>query len=195
VRVVKREGGALYWGASATYFDPSQADARQGSRHLAISRRYSKLTPVTVPNRNAIPGEPASRIVYREQEFSGTAAPGDLLAVRLVVAGSDDWQYLALEDPLPAGVEAIRDSWSYPLERPGSWRWWSGTAEYRDSQTTFFLQSLASGRAEFVYLVKVISAGAFRAIPAQVYPMYSAGVYAVSEPQQFTIPVSSEASR
>ena len=99
--------GTVYWSASAVYYDTATADARQGSRQLAITRKYALLTPVTVKDR----------IVYRESAFTGTAKPGDVLTVRLTVAGSPEWRYLALEDPLPAGVEAIQDTTAYPLER------------------------------------------------------------------------------
>jgi uncharacterized protein YfaS (alpha-2-macroglobulin family) len=186
VRIAKKDGGTLYWSATAAYFDPVAAEARSGSRQLAIARRYSRLVPVTVSNR----------IVYREQAFDGTAAPGDVLAVRLTVAGNPEWRYLAIEDPLPAGVEALQDTAAYPLERPQSVRWWWGSnVEYRDSRTVFFQESFEQGRYEYVYLVKVISAGSFRAVPAQAAPMYSPGVFAVSEPQAFTIPVTAETAR
>ena len=106
---MKRDGGTVYWSAEAAYYDPSTAEGRSGSRQLAVSRKYAKLTSVTVRNR----------IVYREEPFTGTAAPGDVLTVRLTVAGSPEWRYLAIEDPLPAGVEAVQDTTAYPLEKPG----------------------------------------------------------------------------
>jgi uncharacterized protein YfaS (alpha-2-macroglobulin family) len=59
----------------------------------------------------------------------------------------------------------------------------------------FFQESFEQGRYEYVYLVKVISAGSFRAIPAQAFPMYVPGVVAVSEPQVFTILSGTETSR
>ena len=84
-------------------------------------------------------------------------------------AGSPEWRYLALEDPLPAGVEAIQDTTAYPLERPAADSWWSGSrVEYRDSRTVFFQETFESGRYEFAYLVKVIAPGQFRAVPAQI---------------------------
>jgi uncharacterized protein YfaS (alpha-2-macroglobulin family) len=182
VRLVKQDGGTVYWSAAATYFDPSTAEARSGSRQLAVTRRYSKLTPVTVRNR----------IVYREQPITGEVAPGDVLTVRLTMAGSNDWRYLALEDPLPAGVEAVQDTTAYPLERPDSVRWrWGSNVEYRDQRTVFFQESFEEGRSEYVYLVKVVSAGTFRAVPAQVSPMYVPAVFASSEP--FTLVVSAPA--
>ena len=168
-----------YWSAAAVYYDTAdRRRARSGSRQLAITRKYALLTPVTVKDR----------IVYRETPFTGTAKPGDVLTVRLTVAGSPEWRYLALEDPLPAGVEAIQDTTAYPLEREAPESWWCGSrVEYRDSRTVFFQETFERGRYEFAYLVKVIAPGQFRAVPAQISPMYVPGVHASSEPQAFTI--------
>ena len=180
VRLVKRDGGAVYWSAAAVYYDTATADARQGSRQLAITRKYALLTPVKVKDR----------IVYRESAFTGTAKPGDVLTVRLTAAGSPEWRYLALEDPLPAGVEAIQDTTAYPLEREAPESWWYGSrVEYRDNRTVFFQETFDRGRYEFAYLVKVIAPGQFRAVPAQISPMYVPDVHASSEPQAFTIAV------
>jgi uncharacterized protein YfaS (alpha-2-macroglobulin family) len=196
VRIVKKDGppspeasagqAALYWSVAADYYDMANADARRGSYQLALTRKYSLLTPVTVKNR----------IVYRETPFNGTAKPGDVLTVRLTAAGSPEWRYLALEDPLPAGVEAIQDTTAYPLEKPAPEAWWSGSrVEYRDSRTVFFQESFEGGRYEFAYLVKVIAPGQFRAVPAQISPMYVPGVHASSEPQAFTISATAGGSK
>ncbi len=195
VRLVKRDPpspeasarqAALYWSASANYYDTASAGARIGDRQLALTRKYALLTPVTVKGR----------IVYREQPFTGTAKPGDVLTVRLTVAGSPEWRYLAIEDPLPAGVEAFQDTTAYPLEREAPDTWWSGSrVEYRDAKTVFFQETFERGRYEYSYLVKVIAPGQFRAIPAQVSPMYVPGVHASSEPQAFTITALAGGSR
>jgi len=178
VRLVTREGGSVYWSAAATFFDARAAEGRIGSRQLAVTRAYRRLVPVTVN----------SRIVYREQAFDGTAAPGDVLLVRLTVAGSTDWRYLSVEDPLPAGVESVRDQWAYPLERPDSVAWWWGSqVEYRDNRTVFFQQDFERGRYEYVYLVKVTTEGAFRMAPTQVSPMYLPQVSASSAPMTLTV--------
>lgn len=177
VRIVKRDGGSVYWSAAAVYYDTTTA-ARTGSRQLAITRKYALLSPVTV----------GDRIVYRETPFNGTANAGEVLSVRLTVAGSPEWRYLAIEDPLPGGVEAIHDTTAYPLEREAADSWWYGSrVEYRDSRTVFFQESFEGGRYEYSYLVKVVAPGQFRAVPAQVSPMYVPGVHASSEPQSFTL--------
>jgi len=174
VRLVKKGGGTLYWSARAIFYDTQGAQSRSGSRQLAITRQYARLLPV----------RQREGIVYREQPFDGRMNPGDVLTVRLTVAGSKDWRYLMIEDPLPAGVEAIQDTTAYPMERANRWRWWWGSqVEYRDNKTVFFQEQFDQGRYEFVYLVKAISSGEFRAVPAQITPMYVPDVAASSEPQ------------
>ena len=49
------------------------------------------------------------RIVYREVPIAGPLQTGDVVAVRLTVAGGGDWRYLLIEDPIPAGTEALPD--------------------------------------------------------------------------------------
>jgi alpha-2-macroglobulin len=182
VQVRKRGGGVVYWAATAEYFDKAGPFERTGSRKLAIARQYFSLTPV----------EKDKRIVYRETPFDGRARPGDVLLVRVNVAGSADWRYLMIEDPLPAGVEAVRDSRLYSLEKPR--QFWDGSRrEYRDSRIVFFQQSFTEGHYEFVYLLKVTTPGVFRAMPAQVSAMYIPGARASSEPQ--TITVADEAAK
>jgi uncharacterized protein YfaS (alpha-2-macroglobulin family) len=113
--------------------------------------------------------------------------------VRLTAAGSTDWRYLALEDPLPAGVEQISDTSAYPLESGSTAWWWYGPrVEYRDARTLFFLDSFEQGRYEFVYLVKAVSSGRFRAVPAQIAPMYVPDVAASTEP--FTLSIATPAA-
>ncbi len=131
------------------------------------------------------------RIVYRETPFSGSAAPGDLLLVRVDAAGSTDWRYLVIEDPLPAGVETVRQQRFYELERQTDF--WDGSRrEYRDEKVVFFQESFEAGHYQFVYLLKVTTPGVFRAMPAQISAMYVPGATASSE--SLTLTVSAGAS-
>jgi uncharacterized protein YfaS (alpha-2-macroglobulin family) len=172
----KKGGGSLYWSASADYYETAGVSERTGSRKLAIVRKYYSLAPVRVQDR----------IVYRETPFSGTAQPGDLLLVRLDAAGSKDWRYLMIEDPLPAGVEAIQQRELYELERRAPF--WDGSRrEYHDDRVVFFQESFDAGHYEFVYLLKVTTPGVFRAMPAQISAMYVPDATASSEPQTLIV--------
>jgi len=138
--------------------------------------KYYSLTPVRVQNR----------IVYRETPFNGTATPGDLLLVRVDAAGSPDWRYLVIEDPLPAGVEAVQQRNLYELEQRTEF--WDGSRrEYRDDRVVFFQESFTAGHYQFAYLLKVTTPGVFRAMPAQISAMYVPGATASSEPQTLTV--------
>jgi uncharacterized protein YfaS (alpha-2-macroglobulin family) len=176
-------GGPAYWTASARYFDTSAGLERTGTRTLAISRKYFLLEPV----------RREGRVVYEERPFAGTATPGDLILVRLVIAGSSDWRYLMIEDPIPAGSEAVARPDLLELSRPPDWAYGSHR-EYRDDRVALFLDAL-EGRAEFAYLLRVTTPGQFRAMPAQVAPMYVPGVYASSAAQTLDVPSPQEAQR
>jgi uncharacterized protein YfaS (alpha-2-macroglobulin family) len=174
--IVKSGGGALYWSATARYYDTRTPIERTGGRRLAIAREYFALSSVPLKNR----------IVYREAAFGGAARPGDVLLVRLTVAGSADWRYLLIEDPLPAGAEAIADDSLYPLERRRG-RPWGARQELRDDRAVFFQDGLPGGRVEFWYLLKIVTPGTFTALPAQVTPMYVPDVSASTSPLTVTV--------
>jgi uncharacterized protein YfaS (alpha-2-macroglobulin family) len=176
VEVRKKGGGSVYWSAAAEYYDTAGASERTGSRKLALVRKYYSLTPVRINDR----------IVYREAPFDGNARPGDLLLVRVDAAGSNDWRYLVIEDPLPAGVEPIQQRGLYELERKTDF--WDGSRrEYRDDRVVFFQESFAAGHYQFVYLLKVTTPGVFRAMPAQIAAMYVPDATASSDPQTLTV--------
>jgi len=176
-------GGPVYWTASSRYYDTAAGLERSGTRKLAVSRKYFTLAPV----------RREGRVVYDERPYTGTAGPGDLILVRLVVAGSNDWRFLMIEDPIPAGTEAVARPDLLTLARPPDWTYGSHR-EYRDDRVALFLDQLP-GRAEFAYLLRVTTPGRFRAMPAQVSPMYVPGVYASSAAISLDVPSPQEPPR
>ena len=180
VQLRKKGGGTVYWSAAADYFETADAPGEpidpSGSRTLALTRKYFSLSPVTVQGR----------VVYRETPFDGRATPGDLLLVRVDAAGSNDWRYLVIEDPLPAGVEAVQQWSLYELERKSDF--WDGSRrEYRDDKVVFFQEWFTRGHYQFVYLLKVTTPGVFRAMPAQISAMYVPGATAWSDSLTLTV--------
>lgn len=176
VTLTVKGDGTVYWSATARYFETRTPIARTGGRELAIAREYFTLTPRQTGNR----------IVYRQTPFDGAAAPGDVLLVKLTIAGASDWRFLLIEDPLPAGSEAMDDDSLYPLERPLA-RSWRHRRELRDDRVVFFQDGLPGGRVELWYLLKITSPGVFTALPARVTPMYVPEVMASTTPEMVTI--------
>jgi alpha-2-macroglobulin len=176
ITITRQGAGALYFDAAVRYYDRPAAAEPTGTRRLALLRQYATLSPVDV----------RGRIVYRESPLPGTVRAGDLIMVTLTVAGSADWRYLLLEDPIPAGTEAVGRDDLYELERRRDWEFGS-QREFRDDRTAYFFEDLAGGRREFRYILKVTTPGTFNTMPAHVAPMYVPDVSASSNPMTLTV--------
>ncbi len=86
--------GKLYYQASLRYYLPGQG-IKARSEGLAITRQYYRMP---VPGSG---GQP---------ERTDHIAAGDLVKVRLSLVVPDTSYYLMVEDPLPAGLEAVNGS-------------------------------------------------------------------------------------
>ncbi|MGE3958739.1 MAG: alpha-2-macroglobulin [Vicinamibacterales bacterium] len=176
IRIIREGAGAVYFDAGIRYYDRPAAAERTGTRRLAMLRQYFTLTPV----------QGRSGIVYREAPLAGPVKAGDLIMVRLTVAGAADWRYLMIEDPLPAGTESVEREDAFQLEQPRPWEYGS-QRELRDDRTVYFLDSLEGGRREFNYLLRATTPGTFNAMPARVAPMYVPDVSASSDTMTLTV--------
>jgi len=87
-----------------------------------------------------------------------------------------------LEDPLPAGAEAVRDPDLYQLERRPDW-WYGSQREYRDNRIVQFQTDFDRGRYEYTYILKIVTPGRFRAMPAQMTAMYVPDAFATTGAQ------------
>src|SRR5262249_6880852 len=120
-------------------------------------------------------------IVYRTEPFSGTAARGDVIAVRLTVTGSN-WRYLMIEGPIPAGTAFIARDDLYEMKgKPARRNFWCTRREVHDDRRTLFQTWFGSGQRTYFYLLKVVTPGVFKASPARVEPMYQPGFLATTE--------------
>ena len=88
------QSGKLYYQASLRYYLPGQG-IKARSEGLAITRQYYRMP---VPGSG---GQP---------ERTDHIAAGDLVKVRLSLVVPDTSYYLMVEDPLPAGLEAVNGS-------------------------------------------------------------------------------------
>ncbi|MBK9169432.1 MAG: alpha-2-macroglobulin [Bryobacterales bacterium] len=170
IRVTKNGSGKLYWSARTTYFSEEPRDAY--SDGLTISRQYFRLAP----------RRDGDRIVHDLEPLAGAVRPGDALAVRLTVRGGER-RYLLIEDPIPAGLEFIRNDAAYDLaERPPWWQAFWTRREYRDDRAALFERDFYRGQAEYFYVLKAVNPGNYRMSPARVEPMYDPRKMAASAP-------------
>jgi hypothetical protein len=169
--------GTLYWSAEASYYTAEDRPAREGGFPLGLRREYFKLSP----------GRQEERIVYGIHPLDGPVSPGDLIAVRLVLEGTES-HYLLLEDPIPAGTEAIERDDLYEIAgRSRWWNWWYTRRELRDDRVALFQTFLNARDSEFWYLLKVVNPGQFRISPARASGMYEPGRFATSAPASLEV--------
>jgi uncharacterized protein YfaS (alpha-2-macroglobulin family) len=133
------------------------------------------------------------RLVDGDREGDGgqtTASfqQGDLVEVVLSLDVPEESWYVVVDDPLPAGFEALNErlaTTSHAVtgyEDPASnyERFGYNRKDVRDDRVAFFFTRLDAGRQTVTYLARAISGGSFVALPAQVYPMYEPDVWSRS---------------
>lgn len=177
IRIVTSGTGRLYYSTRAEYFSSDERLEQTGSVSLNVLRDYFRL----------VPARESGRIVYETAPFSGPAAVGDLLAVRLTVTGSE-WRYVMLEDPIPAGTEFIERDNVYELKnRPPWWEYIFTRRELHDDRLAIFQTYFPRGQQQYFYLLKVVNPGVFQVSPARVGPMYQPSVMATSESRRLEV--------
>ncbi len=172
LQIRKRGPGVLYWSVVTTRFEGGERIAAVERPDLAISREYFRV----------FSEKRGDRYIYREEPFQGPAQPGDLVSVRLRVTGKT-WEYLMIEDPLPAGFESVERDDLFEFERAPDWYaspYWT-RRELHDDRVSFF-QTELYGRSEvhYRYLLRATTGGEFQVMPARVQPMYQPEVQATT---------------
>ncbi len=174
--VFRKEGaGTLFYVARLRYaVDAPAADGLD--QGFAVTRTY----------------QPAGSNAASDGPASETFAAGALVRVTLTLAVPKERRFVAVTDPLPAGLEAVEswfattaadlardrvrpegdtsgDSWS---ERGGFDR-----VERHDDRVLLFATRLAEGEHVFSYVARATTAGTFRTAPAHAEEMYEPEVF------------------
>jgi uncharacterized protein YfaS (alpha-2-macroglobulin family) len=121
------------------------------------------------------------------------------------VIAPHDLYYVVVEDPLPAGAEAIDTGLATTSElaqEPGLmreteeqrwyewypwwWRWYS-RSEMRDDKVVLFADYLAAGTYEYTYTFRATLPGEYRVIPTSAHEFYFPEVFGRADGRLFTI--------
>ncbi|MCC7357984.1 MAG: Ig-like domain-containing protein [Anaerolineales bacterium] len=179
--------GRLYYTAHLNLYQPV-ADVRAVSRGVIVARTY--------------------RIVSAD---CGHAGQADCPAVTEAQAGQDiqvtvsliapnDLYYVVLEDPLPAGAEAVDTSLlttsvvgqppelqaTDPLYYGWGW-WWFSNTDLRDEKVVLFATYLPKGTYEYTYTIHASLPGVYQVIPTQAREFYFPEVFGHGDGTVFTI--------
>ncbi|MEM7030931.1 MAG: Ig-like domain-containing protein [Chloroflexota bacterium] len=183
--VARTDGnGRLYYTAHLEVYQPVE-DVEPADRGIIVSRRYSLA--------NCEDGLECPEV--REAKL------GDVIRVDLTIVAPNDLYYLILEDPLPAGGEAIDTGLATTsllaldpqLNRQSSqsrywwwWRWYS-RSELRDEKVVLFADFLNKGTYEYSYTFRTTLPGDYHVLPTVVQEMYFPEVFGRSDGRLLSI--------
>ncbi|MBW8771542.1 MAG: hypothetical protein JF589_17450, partial [Gemmatimonadetes bacterium] len=188
---------------------------------------YYAATLLEAPRARPVRADDEGLGVERWYESFTTGKPltsvreGDLVRVRLRVLVPSDREFVAITDPLPAGLEAVDLSlrtsstlapfagaprqkergdddapsgrWAYGSWDSGWWTPWSHK-EIRDDRVHWFARRLWKGTFEISYVARATTVGTFVRPPAYAEEMYNPGVHGRSDGGSFTVTEASPRS-
>ena len=174
VTIEKAGGGRLYASARLTYFAVGDA-IRAGEAGFTVEREYFRLERV----------KRKGRYMYEKKKITGPLQSGEEIFVRLRVTPESSYEYVMVEDPLPAGCEVITDTEGYEIVgedeysynedsyyRGWHWNYWYADREVRDEKITFFATYMSTGTREMTYIMRAQIPGTYGVMPAVAALMY-----------------------
>ena len=164
--------GTCIWNAMLNYFS-LEDEVRPEGLELKIKRNYYRVAEVDQELLHVGAGgqladhhtTASKRIPLGEDE---SVASGEIIEVELIAEAKNDYDYVVLESPMPAGFE-------YADPRSG-WEWnWRAPVyrSCRERTTRFYLHFMPQGRSSFTFRIRAQLEGKVTALPAQ-----GRGVYA-----------------
>jgi hypothetical protein len=159
LEIVKEGRGQLYYSASLTQSVALALEQKVATTDLRVERAYRKVRRDLARRGTADTEGSTPQIAFRN---------GDIIEVTLTVRSQRGYEYLMLEDMLPAGCEVLDRG------KISRWEWndwWCGEI-IRDEMMGFPLRSLRPGVRRVKYYLVAQVPGAFTALPPRVYDMY-----------------------
>ena len=109
---------------------------------------------------------------------------GEMVKVRLTMIVPNSLHYLVIDDPLPAGLEAIDSSLNTNMQFPTAynkeiykkygwgWWWYFNHIELRDEKIVLAANYLPAGTYEYTYMARASTIGTFNVIPPTASEFY-----------------------
>jgi alpha-2-macroglobulin len=160
--------GALYWSSDAVRYVPAGADRASDASQALLARLFASPPSLTVDRRYTL-------------KHGGPWRVGDEVLVEVTVRSRADVQYVAVEDPFPAGAE------HQPEQGRAGDDAWSGV-QLLDDRAVFFADRLyPDAPMKIRYTLRVTTPGHYTAPAPSVYAMYGPPVSALGRPQDIEV--------
>jgi uncharacterized protein YfaS (alpha-2-macroglobulin family) len=123
---------------------------------------------------------------------------GDLVRVRVTIVAPSALHYVVVDDPLPAGLQAVDSSLLTDVQVPSKyslqdftsrgWGWWFfDNVELRDEKVVLSADYLPAGTYVFTYMARAGTAGTFNVIPTTASEFYFPDVYGRGDGTVFVV--------
>lgn len=189
--------GRLYYSAHLKVYLPVE-ELDPVDRGIIVSRRYTLESCEYVDSRQECPE-------VREAQL------GEVIRVDLTIVAPNDLYYVVVEDPLPAGAEAIdtglattsllamdptltrtsrvTSSGVDDVYLPYYYRWWRwySRSELRDEKVVLFADYLPKGTYEYSYFIRTTLPGDYQVIPTLATEFYFPEVFGRSDGRVLSI--------
>jgi uncharacterized protein YfaS (alpha-2-macroglobulin family) len=167
VRIDRSGTGSLYWSADFLRYLPAQATASVDKETSLLERLF--------------PSRPEVNIVRKyTPERDGPWRVGERVAVEITITSRRDLQYVAIEDPFPAGTE-------HGIEQGSAADDWSRLS-FLDDRASFFAERLKGGEPLVLrYALVATTAGTYIAPPTTLSSMYGPPGKALGRAQNIVI--------
>lgn len=167
----KQGGSALYANAYLTVYSKQDMIPAAGLE-VKVNRKFYKLveqkqTKEVSGSRGQVVAQQGVKYQRVELASGDPLVSGDLVEVELSIESKNDYEYVLIADPKPAGFE--------PVDVQSGWSWTGLSAyrEFRDEKVAFFAERLPQGTHNVSYRVKAEIPGKFSALPTKAEAMYA----------------------
>jgi len=187
---IKQGDGRLYYTARLRYAR-KELPTEGWDEGFYVTRTYERVPQDGVSSMASLRGDP-NKVAKGVTEVRA----GDLVRVTLRIIAPQQMHFVAVEDPLPAGLEAVNfrlvtaaqslrrgvDMFGYRSRhshRSYSSAWYTPFyhQEIRDDRVQLFADSVPPGIHTYVYLARATTIGTFVAPPTHVEEMYEPEVF------------------
>ena len=167
--------GALYYTAYLEAYLPVP-EVQPVDNGLSVSRVYRKLGT---------------------DEMVTSAVVGELVEVTVTLIAPNALNFVVLEDPLPAGLEAVDTGLATAQQTAteatfentewDTFGWWWADVQYYDEKVVLSADYVAPGTYEFTYVARATVSGQYNVIPTTAREFYFPEVYGRGVGSQFSV--------
>ncbi len=177
-----------------------RSDGNGNLYYTAYLRVFLPVPEIDPLNRGIIVQRRYTLLNDENRESLDSARVGDLVQVHLTIIAPNDLHFVVIEDPIPAGTEAVDPGLMTSQQigtRPGldqddplsyGWGWWwFSKIEFHDEKIVLNATYLPAGTYEYVYTIRPGLEGVYNVMPPTGREFYFPDVFGRGTGSTFSI--------